>query len=74
MVFNFWQNHTPAIAAKVRTGELDVGFGGYLQKKMIWNFFHSVPGAGYHYTEEASACRNKGSTACRAESLSGNWL
>ncbi len=32
VVFNFWQNHTPAIAAKVRTGELDVGFGGYLQK------------------------------------------
>ena len=31
VVFNFWQNHTPAIAAKVRTGELDVGFGGYLQ-------------------------------------------
>ena len=25
VVFNFWQNHTPAIAAKVRTGELDIG-------------------------------------------------
>lgn len=32
VVFNFWQNHTPAIAEKVRTGELDVGFGGYLSK------------------------------------------
>ena len=31
VVFNFWQNHTPAIAEKVRTGELDVGFGGYLK-------------------------------------------
>lgn len=31
VVFNFWQNHTPAIAEKVRTGELDVGFGGYLR-------------------------------------------
>ena len=33
VVFNFWQNHTPAIAAKVRTGELDIGFGGYLKKE-----------------------------------------
>lgn len=31
VVFNFWQNHTPAIAEKIRTGELDVGFGGYLK-------------------------------------------
>lgn len=32
VVFNFWQNHTPAIAKKVRSGELDVGFGGCLEK------------------------------------------
>ena len=32
VVFNFWQNHTPAIEKKVRSGELDVGFGGFLQK------------------------------------------
>lgn len=32
VVFNFWQNHTPAIAKKVRSGELDVGFGGCLIK------------------------------------------
>ncbi len=32
VVFNFWQNHTPAIAAKVKSGELDVGFGGWLDK------------------------------------------
>ena len=32
VVFNFWQNHTPAIAKKVKTGELDVGFGGCLEK------------------------------------------
>lgn len=32
VVFNFWQNHTPAIAAKVKSGELDVGFGGCLEK------------------------------------------
>lgn len=31
-MFNFWQNHTPAIAKKVKTGELDVGFGGCLEK------------------------------------------
>ena len=42
VVFNFWQNHTPAIAAKVRTGELDIGFGGYLKKRGYGNFFHSV--------------------------------
>lgn len=33
VVFSFWQNHTPAIAQKVRTGELDIGFGGYLEKE-----------------------------------------
>lgn len=32
VVFNFWQNHTPAIAKKVKSGELDVGFGGCLEK------------------------------------------
>ncbi len=32
VVFNFWQNHTPAIAAKVKSGELDIGFGGCLEK------------------------------------------
>lgn len=29
VTFNFFQNHTSAIAKKVRSGELDVGFGGY---------------------------------------------
>ena len=33
VVFNFWQNHTPAIAEKISTGELDVGFGGYLKRE-----------------------------------------
>lgn len=32
VVFNFWQNHTPAIIKKVRSGELDVGFGGCPEK------------------------------------------
>lgn len=32
VVFNFWQNHTPAIAEKVKSGELDIGFGGCLEK------------------------------------------
>lgn len=32
VVFNFLQNHTPAIAKKVKSGELDVGFGGCLEK------------------------------------------
>lgn len=32
VVFNFWQNHTPAISAKVKSGELDIGFGGCLEK------------------------------------------
>ena len=39
VVFNFWQNHTPAIEKKVRSGELDVGFGGYLHKKDDMEFF-----------------------------------
>ena len=32
VVFHFWQNHTPAIAAKIKSGELDIGFGGCLEK------------------------------------------
>ena len=33
VTFNFFQNHTSAIAQKVRSGELDVGFGGYIDKE-----------------------------------------
>lgn len=29
VTFNFFQNHTAAITKRVKTGELDVGFGGY---------------------------------------------
>lgn len=31
VLFNFWQNHTSAIAKKVRAGELDIGFGGWFE-------------------------------------------
>ncbi|MGF0032701.1 LysR family transcriptional regulator [Bariatricus sp. SGI.154] len=31
VTFNFFQNHTSAIAKKVKSGELDVGFGGYME-------------------------------------------
>lgn len=31
-MFNFWQNYTPAIAEKVKSGELDIGFGSCLEK------------------------------------------
>ena len=43
VVFNFWQNHTPAIAKKVKTGELDVGFGGYLEKDAIEMMMEKYP-------------------------------
>lgn len=33
VVFNFWQNHTPGILKKIRSGELDVGFGGCPEKE-----------------------------------------
>ena len=33
VTFNFFQYHTSAIAKKVRSGELDVGFGGYIDKE-----------------------------------------
>lgn len=33
VVFNFYQNHTPAIEKKVRSGELDIGFGGYMNRE-----------------------------------------
>ena len=41
VVFNFWQNHTPAIAAKVRTASLISDLED-ISRKMTWNFFHSV--------------------------------
>ncbi|MGN1267576.1 MAG: LysR family transcriptional regulator, partial [Dorea sp.] len=33
VTFDFFQNHTSAIAKKVESGELDVGFGGYMEKE-----------------------------------------
>lgn len=33
VTFNFFQNHTSAIAKKIKTGELDVGFGGYMERE-----------------------------------------
>ena len=33
VTFNFFQNHTSAIAKKVKSGDLDVGFGGYMEKE-----------------------------------------
>lgn len=39
VTFNFFQNHTAAIAKKVKSGELDVGFGGYIDKEEDMEFF-----------------------------------
>lgn len=33
VTFNFYQNHTAAIHQKVKSGELDVGFGGYIDRE-----------------------------------------
>ena len=33
VTFSFFQNHTKAIVKKVQTGELDVGFGGYIDRE-----------------------------------------
>ena len=38
VVFGFWQNHTSAIAEKVKSGELDIGFGGCIEKEGIEHF------------------------------------
>lgn len=35
VTFNFFQNHTRAIAKKVLSGELDVGFGGYIEAEEL---------------------------------------
>lgn len=37
--FNFYQNHTPAIAKKVKMGELDIGFGAYIENDDELEFF-----------------------------------
>lgn len=33
VTFNFYQNHTAAIYQRVKSGELDVGFGGYIDRE-----------------------------------------
>lgn len=38
VTFNFYQNHTSAILQKVKAGELDVGFGGYIDKEDMDSF------------------------------------
>ena len=38
VVFGFWQNHTSAIAEKVKSGELDIGFGGCIEKEGTEHF------------------------------------
>ena len=38
VVFGFWQNHTSAIAEKVKSGELDIGFGGCIEKEGMEHF------------------------------------
>ena len=37
--FNFYQNHTPNILKKVKSGELDIGFGAYVEKEEEVEFF-----------------------------------
>lgn len=41
VTFNFYQNHTSAISQKVKSGELDVGFGGYFDKEEL-EFFQII--------------------------------
>lgn len=36
--FNFWQNHTPAIVKRIQNGELDIGFGGCVDKMELEYF------------------------------------
>lgn len=35
VVFNFWQNHTAAITQKVKSGDLDIGFGGWQDREEL---------------------------------------
>ncbi len=37
--FNFYQNHSPAIAQKVKMGELDLGFGAYIDNDDELEFY-----------------------------------
>lgn len=39
VIFNFYQNHTPAIVKKLKSGELDVGFGAYMENEEELEFF-----------------------------------
>ena len=74
VVFNFWQNHTPAIAKKVKTGELDVGFGGCLEKDDMEFFPGGEPEACHHHAEGSPAGRAGEYSICGAEPVSGNWI
>lgn len=57
VAFSFWQNHTPAIAQKMKSGELDLGFGGFLKRDDM-EFFSVDPAAACHRIPgTASDCR-----------------
>lgn len=43
IIFNFSQNHTPAIAEKIRSGDLDVGFGSVIETLDRNNEFEFFP-------------------------------
>ena len=74
VVFNFWQNHTPAIAKKVKTGELDVGFGGCLEKDDM-EFFPVANQKLVIITPKDHPLAAAGENSiCGAEPVSGNWI
>ena len=81
VAFSFWQNHTPAIAQKVKSGELDLGFGGFLKSDDMEYFpllqqpLVIVSGAAWRRGPGAAAdCRRSGGSACKAYPLSGDRL
>ena len=57
VAFSFWQNHTPAIAQKVKSGELDLGFGGFLKRDDIGVFSVDPAAACHRVPGTASDCR-----------------
>ena len=37
--FRFFQNHTPEIVRRIKSGEIDIGFGGYMENESSLEFY-----------------------------------
>lgn len=73
VVFNFWQNHTPAIARRFVQASWTL-VSAVISRWMIWSFSAQRTGAGDHHAEGTSPFRDAGSSAGGTGPLPGDRL